>query len=563
MPLPPPCSIFTKILKHKMHSKPLPLLLTLLSLISLSHSSSFSSCPYQSDLRVLSLAFASVSNFCPPIPAPSRCDPIQSVLLPSENLTGSVSWMVLRNLSALRSLDLSGNALQGSIPGRFWSHPALAHVNLSSNRLGGALRFGAAQSKIILSLDVSANRFTAVSGLSRLARLEYLDLSRNSIVGVLPDDLPPLSGLRFLNVSHNNFSGRVDDMLLKKFGRSAFIKAGINIKFVDSAASSPSSSVIRNAQRKTIRKRSARLSLIIGLGFVALVGILLFCMLCAVRRSKKGKGKERKDVEEAERKEAETEGRWAAEADWAEPENDAAAAAAAFRELARLRHPNLLPLLGYCISGPNKLLLYEYMERGDLHQWLHELPPGRPDVEDWSGDTWELGDERRATLGDWPTRHRIALGVARGLAFLHQGWAGSGRAVVHGHVVPSNVLLAEDLEPRIADFGKSSGATPEDDVYSFGVVVMELLTGRAGWDECSLGPARGMVREGRGLEVVDPRLTTDGVSPETEKEMVECLRVGYLCTAQSPEKRPTMQQVVGLLKDVRPASATSSSASSC
>nr|CAD1843231.1 unnamed protein product [Ananas comosus var. bracteatus] len=445
-----------------MHSKPLPLLLTLLSLISLSHSSS-SSCPYQSDLRVLSLAFASVSNFRPPIPTPPRCDPIQSVLLPSENLTGSISWTVLRNLSALRSLDLSGNALQGSIPGRFWSHPALAHVNLSSNRLGGALRFGAAQSKIILSLDVSANRFTAVSGLSRLARLEYLDLSRNSIVGVLPDDLPPLSGLRFLNVSHNNFSGRVDDMLLKKFGRSAFIKAGINIKFVDSAASSPSSSVIRNAKRKTIRKRSARLSLIIGSAFVALVGIVLFCMLCAVRRSKKGKGKERKDVEEAERKEAETEGRWAAEADWAapvvmfekplmaltfadlaaatsgfggesqlaegggrsgaayravlpddyhvvvrviygsggvaEPENDAAAA---FRELARLRHPNLLPLLGYCISGPNKLLLYEYMERGDLHQWLHELPPGRPDVEDWSGDTWELGDERRATLGDWP-----------------------------------------------------------------------------------------------------------------------------------------------------------------
>lgn len=230
--------------------------------------------------------------------------------------------------------------------------------------------------------------------------------------------------------------------------------------------------------------------------------------------------------------------------------------AAAFRELARLRHPNILPLLGYCIAGREQLLLYEYMEKGDLHRWLHELPSGWPDdMEDTGGgDIWETAEDKRS-ISDWPTRHRIALGVARGLAFLHQGWAGSGRAVVHGHLVSTNVLLGDDLEPRISDFGRGGEeqGTPEGDVYGFGVVVLELMTGQARWDEASVSWARGIIRDGKGLDIVDPRVHGEAAAgPEAEREMVECLRVGYLCTAHSPDKRPTMQQVVGVLKDIRP-----------
>lgn len=264
-------------------------------------------------------------------------------------------------------------------------------------------------------------------------------------------------------------------------------------------------------------------------------------------------------------------------------------AAVGFREMAKLRHPNLLPLLGYCIAGREKLLLYEYMERGDLHRWLHELPTGHPGVEDWSADdTWEpqqSTDDKRTiptssspagstttTSEDWPTRHRIALGIARGLAFLHQGWAGStstGRApVVHGHLVPSNVLLGDDLEPRIADvaitYGNlrpGAGGTPEGDVWSFGLLVMELVTGRGRGSTEEVEKIRKYVKEGRGAQVLDSRVLRPEVDGSgVEREMVECLRVGYLCTAQSPEKRPTMQQVVGLLKDIRPPPATSSTA---
>uniref|UniRef100_A0A0D9YLR6 Protein kinase domain-containing protein n=1 Tax=Oryza glumipatula TaxID=40148 RepID=A0A0D9YLR6_9ORYZ len=613
------------------------------------------------DAGIVFAAFKNVTNF--PLPRRPSCRPVRRLAYPSRNLAGVVGWAALGNLSGLLTVDLSGNSLEGDDGfggGALWRAPLLRSVDVSRNRLGGALRLGASARMASLNasrngftsvvgvdglaaglvvLDVSGNRIAAVpEGLRRLTRVRRLDMSRNSMAGRFPDDLPPLDGVEFLDISDNNFSGVVNSTWVTKFGRSAFLRAGNASSLViednpPASAPAPAPATMTPPSGRKKHKRVVLIVVVVVCGVVAVSAAVAFmagCVACGFNRRKKGGKKaaaaawEDDEVAVGAVKVAATApvvlverplmeltladlaaatsgfGRESQLADvggrsgaayravlpgdlhvvvrvvdgavagvGGDDDGDVAAAAAGLRELARLRHPNILPLLGYCIAGKEKLLLYEYIEKGNLYRWLHELPASSMDMEETGADMWDTTEQNKKSIDDWPTRYHIILGIARGLAFLHQGWAGSsGRPIVHGNLVPTNVLLGDDLEPRISDYihpmdSNNGEVAPESDVYSFGVLVFELVTGQVRWDDSTVSWARGVIRNRKSLNIVDARLREEeeggigGAAKTTmtvaEREMVECLQVGFLCTAHSPEKRPSMQQVVGVLKDIRPA----------
>ncbi|XVF48417.1 hypothetical protein PTKIN_Ptkin03bG0188500 [Pterospermum kingtungense] len=255
--------------------------------------------------------------------------------------------------------------------------------------------------------------------------------------------------------------------------------------------------------------------------------------------------------------------------------------------LGRIKHPNLVPLTGYCLAGDQRIAIYDYMENGNLQNLLHDLPLGVQATEDWSTDTWEEDNNGIQNVGSegllttWAFRHKIALGTARALAFIHHGCS---PPIIHRDVKASSVYLDFNLEPRLSDFGlakifgtgledeiargspgyvppeftqpECDDATPKSDVYCFGVVLFELITGKKpigddypGEHEANLVSwVRGLVRKNQASKAIDPKICDTG----PDYQMEEALKIGYLCTADLPTKRPSMQQIVGLLKDIEP-----------
>ncbi|XP_010499483.1 PREDICTED: probable LRR receptor-like serine/threonine-protein kinase At1g29720 isoform X2 [Camelina sativa] len=224
--------------------------------------------------------------------------------------------------------------------------------------------------------------------------------------------------------------------------------------------------------------------------------------------------------------------------------------------IACLQHPNLVKLYGCCVEKNQLLLVYEYLENNCLSDALFG---------------------RSSLKLEWRTRHKICVGIARGLAFLHED---SAVKIIHRDIKGTNVLLDKDLNSKISDFGlarlheddqshittRVAGTigymapeyamrghlTEKADVYSFGVVAMEIVSGKNNAkympdDECCVGLldwAFMLQKKGNFTEILDPRL--EGMFNVMEAERM--IKVSLICSNKSPTLRPSMSEVVKMLE---------------
>ncbi|KAJ4818189.1 Protein kinase family protein [Rhynchospora pubera] len=224
--------------------------------------------------------------------------------------------------------------------------------------------------------------------------------------------------------------------------------------------------------------------------------------------------------------------------------------------ISRTSHVNVVSLLGFCFEGPKQALVYEYMPNGSLDRYIY------PDA--------------TTTLG-WDKLYGIAIGVARGLEYLHQG---CNTHIVHFDIKPQNILLDEDFRPKIADFGLAKLCPPKEsiismaemrgtigfiapevfsrnfgvistksDVYGYGMMLLQIVGGRRNVGRCVDNFSHDYfphwiyhcLLEGGEIQI-------DDLTPVTEEIARKIALVGLWCIQTSPSNRPSMGRVVEMLE---------------
>lgn len=525
-------------------------------------------------------------------------------------LVNPCTWfhVTCNNDNSVIRVDLGNAALSGSLVPQLGQLKSLQYLELYSNTIGGPIPPDLGNLTNLVSLDLYLNNFTGgiPDTLGKLTKLRFLRLNNNSLSGQIPMSLTNVTALQVLDLSNNRLSGPVPDN--GSFSLFTPISFQNNVKLCGPVtgvpcpgsppfsppppfvppppASSPGSSAsstgaiaggvaagaallfaapaigfawwrrrkpqehffdvpaeedpeVHLGQLKRFSLRELQVATdtfsnknILGRGGFGKVykGRLADGTLVAVKRLKEERtpGGELQFQTEVEM-------------------------------ISMAVHRNLLRLRGFCMTPTERLLVYPYMANGSVASCLRERKDDDPPL-------------------DWPTRKRIALGSARGLSYLHDH---CDPKIIHRDVKAANILLDEEFEAVVGDFGLaklmdykdthvttavrgtighiapeylSTGKSSEKtDVFGYGIMLLELITGQRAFDLARLANdddvmlldwVKGLLKEKKLEMLVDPDLQNNYIDAEVE----QLIQVALLCTQSSPMERPKMSEVVRMLE---------------
>ncbi|KAK8952283.1 putative LRR receptor-like serine/threonine-protein kinase [Platanthera zijinensis] len=499
------------------------------------------------------------------------CDGSNNVIqvtLANMGFNGTLSPSI-GELAYLTALSLPGNSITGQIPEEFGNLSSLRSLVLENNRLIGKIP----------------------DSLGKLSKLQTLILSENNFSGTIPESLSSLSNLNDIRLAYNHLTGQIPDQLFQ-VARYNFTGNNLNC-----GGNFPSLCATNTAI--TGGSNSSKIIIILGSIGGAIVLILAATIFVHCKRKRErfkqeafvdvtgeddriafgqlkrfawreleiatdnfseknvlgqgGFGKVYKGVLQDNKRIAVKR-----LIDYESPGGEAAF----LREVELISiavHRNLLRLIGFCTTPTERLLVYPFMQNLSVAYRLRDFKPGEPVL-------------------DWNARKRVALGTARGLEYLHEH---CNPKIIHRDVKAANVLLDEDFEAVVGDFGLaklvdvkktsvttqvrgtmghiapeylSTGKSSErTDVFGYGIMLLELVTGQRAIDFSRLegeddvlllDHVKKLVREKRLESIVDPKLVKNYNVQEVEK----IIQIALLCTQATPEDRPSMSEVVRMLE---------------
>ncbi|XP_062111762.1 probable inactive receptor kinase At1g27190 [Humulus lupulus] len=508
-----------------------------------------------------------------------------SIQLQNMELSGQLPEP-LKFCRSLQTLEISNNELSGSIPPQICTWlPYLVTLDLSNNRFTGSIPPEIVNCKFLNTLILDGNRLSGSIPyeLGRLERLKKFSVANNDLTGTIPSDLSSFEKDWF-----EGNSGLCGAPLGSKCGGLSSKSLGI---IIAAGAIGAAVSLILGFALwwwffvRVSRKRRGFNVSDGGKDFGGWVGLLKAHKLAQVSLFQKPIVKVRLSdllvaTNNFDSQNIVISTRTGVSYKAVLPDGSALAVKrlnacklgekqfrSEMNRLGQLRHPNLVPLLGFCVVEEEKLLVYKHMYNGTLYSQLN----GSGNVNSQYG------------FLDWPTRLKIGVGAAKGLAWLHHSCQ---PPYMHQNISSNVILLDYDFEARITDFGlarlvgtrdsndssfvngdlgefgyvapeysSTMVASLKGDVYGFGVVLLELVTGQKplevyhggeGFKGNLVDWVNQLISSGRSIDAIDNALSGKG----DDDEILHFMKAACSCVVSRPKDRPSMYQVYESLKSV-------------